>query len=261
MSKIKRKPKLIKKKKAIWQNLYFRLTILCLILLTELFYLLIFSPIFQIKTLIISAPLQISNNVLQDLVEKTTFKKLLFFPTQSIFLYNSRETQETILQRFSQIELIKIKRNLPGTLVVEMKNRQAVGQWCQKEQCFLVDKQGVLFHEDFATQETPDLLIFSLKEHIVKSGQKTLAQEELEAIGEIFRELNEELGVNTKKFIIASGRLIAKTALGPEIYFDLQGDIPEQLFNLKVLLEKQVSLQKTGLEYIDLRFGNRVFYK
>lgn len=261
MAKIRKKPKRIRKKKAIWQNLYFRLTIFYLILLAEIFYFLIFSPVFQIRTLIISAPLQIPNNLLLDLVEKTTIKKLLFFQTKSIFLYDSRLTQETIRQRFSQIELIKIKRNLPGTLVVEIKNRQAVGQWCQKEQCFFVDSWGVLFEEDFATQKPPELLIFSEKENIIKSGQKVLDKEELEAVFEIAAKLNEDLKIEAKKFIIASGKFTAKTALGPEIYFDLQDDIREQLFNLKVLLEKQVDLQKTGLEYIDLRFGNTLYYK
>jgi cell division septal protein FtsQ len=261
MNTIKRRPKRIRKKKPLWRNLYFRLTVLGFTLFLELLYLFIFSPIFQIKDILVAAPLQIPNNVVRDLIEKTAAKKFLFWQTKSIFLYNAKRAGETISEKFLQLGDVQIKRKLPGTLVVQMQNRYALFQWCGKDQCFLVDRQGILFQEEFITQPAPDFLIFSERDDKVRLGQKVLDAATLERILDISEQLNKELKIETKNFIIASDKFIAKTAQGVEIYFDLDGDIPEQFFNLKVLLEKQINLQESSLEYIDLRFGNKLYYK
>jgi hypothetical protein len=47
---------------------------------------------------------------------------------------------------------------------------------------------------------------------------------------------------------------------GYGILFDALGDIDAQLQNLDVVLREQVE-DRGSLEYIDLRFGDRVYFK
>ena len=50
------------------------------------------------------------------------------------------------------------------------------------------------------------------------------------------------------------------TQVGYSILFDLTGNIDEQFRNLMVVLQEQVE-DPTRLEYIDLRFGDKVYFK
>ena len=56
------------------------------------------------------------------------------------------------------------------------------------------------------------------------------------------------------------------TSLGPEIIFKKDSDVQKIAENLKAALDTEPLLSKfkneySSLEYIDLRFGNKVYYK
>lgn len=275
MVKVRRKPRKIKKKKTIWRSRFFRLAILCVILLMEIFYLLIFSSLFQIKEIIVVTPEALPKHTFQKIIQEKTAKKLFFFPTKSIFLIRPRHIKQVILEKYSQIGKVWLKRKLPSLLIVEIRNRQASANWCQdlslaQEKCFFIDDQGIIFEEVFTMQQPPDLVIISQEEIAREPGQRAIEEETMTLILDIKRELAKDRQIEIEKFVMAPDRLVAKVGEWPgrseqrggsEIYFDLEGDIKEQIFNLGMLLEKETVLKDSQIQYIDLRFGNKVYYR
>jgi hypothetical protein len=62
--------------------------------------------------------------------------------------------------------------------------------------------------------------------------------------------------------LFSEDKLIIKTAEGWEIYFTLQKDSDWQIAKLNAVLEEVVTAERRGdLEYIEVRFSNRVFPK
>jgi len=272
-----RKPYRIKKKKSLFKSRLFWLTILVLIIFGGIFYLVCFSSIFQIKDIKISGNQKIQTQDIENLIKEKINQKLLFFPTKSIFLIKSNEIVESLLEKFLKIDKVNLKRRLPESLIVEIQERLPLGVWCQGENCFYIDKEGIIFEENPPKVEedkssSPPFAATREAEFIIKSeesiaqgflGEKVIEKVLLESIFEIQRKLKESLKINIEEIIILEKEKInAKTSEGWEIYFNPTGDINWQLTKLSLVLEKEIPPERRkDLEYIDLRFGNFAPYK
>jgi len=271
-----RRPHRIRKKKSIFRSRFFWIALLVLFFLGAIFYFLIFSPIFQIKGIKISGNKKIQSQEVEGLIKEKINQRLLFFPTKSIFLINSKKIVNSLLENFPQVEKIKLKRKLPTTLIVEIKERSPLAIFCQEENCFFLDKTGTIFEEGpedgeedksssspFAAARDYDLIIKSQNRKEISLGQEIIQEEKLISILEIQEKLKTNLKIVSKEFIIQNGdRVNVKTTEGWEIYFDLKNSLDWQLTKLSLVLEKEIPPEKRGnLEYIDLRFRNFAPYK
>ena len=255
----------VKKKKSILKNKFFWTTVLIILFLGFSLWLTIFSPIFQIKMVLISGNEKISISEIEQLVYPKTEKKILFFNTKSIFLADTKSIKDEILKSYPIIDdlNLKVKKLLPNSLSVEMAERKKVALWSTAETYFSVDEKGIAFAEAGREPEE-DLIIISKqpKEEIsLKSiviDEKTLSQ-----ILMIKETIMEKAKIEAKEFTLSESeaRLDVKTTEGWEAYFYLEGDLNWQLIELELVLEKQLPQEKRqNLEYIDLRFS-KVYYK
>lgn len=256
-----RKPRRIKKKKSIFGNRFFWLALLFLIFIGIIFYLICFLPVFQIKEIKVIGNQKLSTEDIRNLIEENISQKFLFFNSKSIFLVKSDKIRGEIYKKFPQLFLVNLKRKLPNTLTVEVKERTAIGVWCQNENCFYLDREGIIF------EENPGQTEFIIKSEEQKPqaflGEKVIEENFLESILEIEKKLKENLKIETEELIIlTNGRLNVKASESWEIYFNLAGDIEWQLTKLSLVLEKEIPSEKRkSLEYIDLRFGNFAPFK
>jgi cell division septal protein FtsQ len=256
-----RKAHRIKRKKSILKSRFFWLTFLILIIFGAVFYLLIFSPFFQVKKIVISGEERISDGEIRILAERKLEKKVLFFPTKSIFLINLKNIKNEILQGFPQIADIKINRDFPDTLSVIVVERLEVANFCQNDTCFLLDKEGVIFEESEPKAELIKI-IDGQKEKMPKLGKQIIERDYLEKILKIKKYLFEELKLGTKEFLVFNQRLNVKTDEDWEIYFDPGGDLNWQLTKLNLVLKEKIPSEKRkDLEYIELRFGDLAAFR
>ncbi len=256
-----KKPYRIKKKKSIFRNRFFWIAILVLIIFGGIFYLVCFSSVFQIKDTEISGNQKIQTQDIENLIKEKINKKLLFFPQKSIFLIDSNEIVRSLSEKFLQVDSVILKRKLPTTLIVEIQERLPFGVWCEGENCFYVDREGIIFEEN--PQKTGFVIKFQEQRTEIFLGEKVIEKVLLESILEIQRKLKENLKIDIEEFIVSTEEIInAQTSEGWEIYFDPTGDINWQLTKLSLVLEKEIPLERRkDLEYVDLRFGNFAPYK
>lgn len=261
-SQVFRKPYRIKKKKSIFENRFFWLIFLILIIFGSAFYFLLFSEFFQIKNIIITGEQKVSKEDIKLNVEKKLETKILFFKTKSIFSVNLNEIKESILTNFPLIGEVEIKQDFPDALNLVMVERKEIGIFCKGEPCFLIDNEGVIFEN--TTSSLPLLKINSLIQNKeLKLGDKVLENGLLLFILEIESKLKEELKISLKEILIVSDeRLNIETLEDWEIYFNTKKDINWQLTKLKAVLEKYIPPEKReNLEYIELRFGDLAPFK
>ena len=260
VKKYYRRPHRYKRKKSIFRNRFFWLGILAFIIFGAVFYFLLFSKVFQVEKIIVTGEEKVSKEEIEFLVEKRLASKILFFKTKSIFLVNLKEIRKDILNSFPQIAEVEIRQGFFDAVNIVVIERSGAAVWCQEEDCFLLDNQGVIFEEVLETK--PGLVLIKTKPGLGELGETIIEKEKLTQILEIKSKLAESLETFIKEVsLISDERLNVKTSEDWEIYFNLKGDLDWQITELSLVLEKQIPPEKRGeLEYIDLRFS-RVYYK
>lgn len=256
-----RKPYRIRKKKSILKNRFFWLSAFVLIIIGGVFYLIFFSPVFQIKKIEIAGTEKISLAQLKKNIESQIQKRLLFFPTKSIFLVNLEDIRNNLSKSFVELAKADLKRNLPDNLSVKIEERkpEAIFNW--QGNIFLIDKEGIIF--DIASSDVflPEIESETFKEN-PELGKNAIDKERLSLILDIRDKLKKNFNLDVLHIVVSSEeRLNFKTIDGFELYFAPRENVDWQMTELGLILEKQIPPEKRGkLEYIDLRFS-RVYYK
>jgi len=264
-SRSSRKRLRIRKKKPFFKHKSFWIFCFCLLLLAGLFYLLFFSRLFQVKEIEILGSHKVEDQRLLELINPLIEKKLVFgnrtlLETKSIFLVKSKELKNIILENLAEIDEVSPRKKFPHSLVLGIKERESSVIVCfSEERCFETDKKGVVFKESDKKQ---GLVVYLEEGGDISFGERIIEPRDLEFILQIDGNLSSDPRIEIKKLFLFKKRLNVETEEGFEVYFDLGKNPADQLFNLDLVLKEEMSEEKLkALEYIDLRFGSKVFYK
>lgn len=225
-------------------------------------YLFFFSSFFEVKEIEISGAGRIEEQDLKNFLNSKIEKKILFLKTKNIFLISFKNLKKDTLINFPRIEEISFKRNFPRTIKVIIKKREPLALFLKENNYFLIDKLGILF-EKVNFESFPQLFVIEKEgKEEIKLGKKIIEREIMEKILELEKSLK-DLNLQIERVKIKSKeRMDIKTKIGFGIYFNLKEKISNQIFYLKVVLNKKIPKEKLkNLDYIDLRFGNRIYFK
>jgi cell division septal protein FtsQ len=264
-----RKPYRVKRKKSILKSRFFWLILIILFFFGAVFYLLIFSSYFQVEKILISGNEKVPKEVIESLIRDNLKRKILFLPTQSIFVIDFKKINEIILNNIPGIAEVKTVREFPNILNITVKERVGIALWCQEENyCFLIDKEGVIFEpilEELKLEKNLPKIIDRKNNSLTidNLGKKIVIEKDyLEKIFKIQKYIQEEIKIEIEEFIAFSQHLNVKTVEGWEIYFNPSEDINWQLTKLKLVLEEKIPPEKRkDLEYIELRFGDLATFR
>ncbi len=190
------------------------------------------------------------------------------FERSNRFLFSSEDLAILLKEQFA---LANVSIGLQeGTLFIQLEERTSNLFWRTQGKLFVVDLEGVVVREvvnadDQILQQAnlSELPIFiDANDVLVDVGSLVLTPKEIEQAFVFFEYLNQ---ANIGYTYIELDRLAGKwarleTEQGYSILFDLTGDVHEQYNNLSVVLQEQVS-DPSILEYIDLRFGDKIYFK
>lgn len=252
----------LRKRKSIFRNKYFWFLILTILIAAGLFYFLLFSPVFQLKGVIVKGTSFIDPAELENFVNEQANKNIIFFPTRSIVVFANNKTEQLVSEKFLQIDKIEIKRQFFNKLSINVSEKESKAIFCFSDDCFLIDKAGIIFQEI-------ERKSISLNRAIITSdtkanlGEIVISQEDLNFIIQVFKSLKQkdtfisEFKVFPSKIegIISESKLL--------IYFNPQKNAEQQAQDLILVLENQNSPESNNggaKEYIDLRF-DKIFLK
>lgn len=198
----------------------------------------------------------------------TAQSALLFFRRSNRFLFSSDALVQSLEDQFAFSSVSVGLRE--GTIFIELKERTSNLFWKTQNRLFVVDLEGIVVREITDPEDSmlkqpnlKELPVFVDANDIdVTIGSPVLTPQEIENAFHFFTSLK---AAGITYTYIELDRLAGKwvrlvTQVGYGILFDLTGDIEVQVRNLKVVLQEQIE-DPTRLEYIDLRFGDKVYYK
>lgn len=244
--------------KPFYKKRFFWIFITILVCLSILIYFLFFSHFFRIKNIQISGNEIVYREEIENIIEEKIFFDFLFFQPKTIFSLKTSKTSTYIEQRFLEIDSVTIKTNFPNELIVDIKERKPVAIWCKEEEnddCFLINKKGIIFRRVMPA----GMVIIKGGNNNISLGENALSYKEMKALIEIWKELED---INIVSFTVSNPDINVGTAKGWNILFTFRESIASQAFKLALTMEEHIPPEKReSLDYIDVRFDNRVFFK
>ncbi len=209
---------------------------------------------------------------------------LWLFPKNNSFLYSKTRLEDYLMDNFKRIDTISIRRKNLKTLVIDITERKPVAMWCEgvptdvqpsgskdvlsspERTCYFIDQNSTVFANAPHFSGDAYFRYYGLILNDNPIGKEYMAS------SRVFTELSGFIQ-KTKDLLLQPQYLVAKNdgqfslfvAGGGEIMFDMKESLSKTSDNLVALLRvPALQLNSDGVlpvEYIDLRYGNKLFYK
>lgn len=253
----RKKKKIIRRKKK--RSFFLSFSIFFLIIASSAIGFLLFSPRFQIEDLTIIGNMSIPTEEIETIAGekiKTSFSLMgIDFVTESIFLSLGNKIEQ-IKEAMPEIETIRLKRNYPSGISLEIVEKEPYAIWNYENNQYIVDSKGS-FIKNIDEENYENLLQINQQENIDDLDKKFI----ITKISLIDNELKTE-NLKVLSYNLFNDKLKVLTSNDFSIIFDTKQDISWQIEKLKIVFEKNTQLKiSNNLEYIDLRFDNQTIVK
>lgn len=209
-------------------------------------------------------------------------KYLWLIPKSSALILGTDSVENYLKNVFPRIAEVNVNKVLPDRLSISVKEREFFGILCNdfylptfvgtttspnlrnpEPQCAYLDNTG------FAYEEGPNsfgslITKINIDAENLKIPSQVLDDKLMEEMIFLKKRTNEAAGINIigYEFLFRVPREIkVLTGDGFKIIFSREDDLENSFRVLKKVLEEEIKERRGSLEYIDLRFGNKVFYK
>jgi cell division septal protein FtsQ len=189
-----------------------------------------------------------------------------FFSRSNIFLYPRAEIERGLVAEFPRIKSVSASRaGVSQTLTVAIEERAPFARWCDPAgTCYAMDEDGFIFAQEAASSTTAFAQPYRFAGGLdgAPVGQ-TFIPGHVPGVVALLRILQQQGGVTPTDVDITNDQDIAvhfsegfylKASFGEDA-----GDLARNL--ALVLSSSALQGKRDELEYVDLRFGNRVYYK
>lgn len=203
---------------------------------------------------------------LSPLALEGAFERLLsdnafhLFSKRNIFLYPRQNVERALLSEFPRLKHVSLSREslLAQAVVIDVKEREARYRWCN-ETCFLMDPDGYIFAED--GEYGGYVFRGGLVADLSPIGQWFL-RGRLEKVLELFAQLD-SLGFKALGATVENETdLQVPLERGFYLRVAFAQEASDVAKNLELVLSSEALREKVSeLEYVDLRFGDKVYYQ
>lgn len=227
---------------------------------SELSYL----PRYSIKEVNVDGAGSVPPRLVQALVEtKLNDGTYPILSRENIFLYPKAAIAKGISEYFPRVLSADISRQslLAQAITVSIVERKPFALWCsEKKECFVMDESGFIFQTAAATS-TSEVVFTGGLAGTVPIGQ-TFLPKQLSGILALLSRLEEQGFSATSVSVENEQDLAVSLSEGFIMRASFGEDVVALVRNLQAVLSSGPLLGKEDkIEYIDLRFGNRVYYK
>lgn len=240
------------------------LSIFCVGLIAAgLIWLIAFSPYLVIKDIRVQGTIESEELVVADLVRQQTLShRAWILPQDHVLLFDKEAFSHTMAEKYN-LDKLAIHKRLPGTIRVVLTEKQPAATWYEADAYYLIDREGWIIRPLAAPQA--GLPVFYNNGSIRSDGRRIQGEGSVLAqSAELWGELGGRFShLNYRQLVVDNDRDTVKVVLNSGAILLLASNQPlsGQLDRLEVLLSGDLKAKLAKLSYIDLRYGDKVYYK
>ncbi len=246
-------------KQKIFRKIIF---IVAVFLIVVLIYIVFFSPIFRIKEVGITGLEQIKEENLEQIINEYRKEKILFiFSRNNFWILNKSVLNKKITERY-WFERLEIKKKFPDKIEVELKEKNSAINWLTNNLCYHLDLTGLAI--EYCEDNKGFLTVKDMKNQPLEIGKTGVAKAELDYLISLDQQLKLLAKDSFKIFYYEKqdNMLTVKTEEPLILLLNTNLTVEEQLSRLGIIMDQADVKGSLGkLNYIDLRFGEKVYYK
>jgi hypothetical protein len=258
-----RSVKLVKKQRRV-QRLKIMAVVFVIIL--SIFLLSLASKVegFKIKYIEITGNDTLSTQEVEEMILKDLKGNYLkLFSRANILIYPKDRIYNDLKDNFKRIKEVEIKFDDLESIRVNIKEREPQAVWCREEEdCYFLDNTGYIFDKAPLFSGNVYFKYYGNLEEDKKTilGKMFLNEDQFEKNSWLLNKLEDDNLSLKQLVVLENGDYEIWFAGEGKIIFNPSQDFEELLENIQTILNSE-ELQGKKFEYIDLRFGNRIFYK
>lgn len=196
--------------------------------------------------------------------EQTNQKCYGFFKQNSIWLFNREEAREKILSSYN-LASVEITKHPAKTLLVKVGERPYSFIFQQGNNFFYASIDAYVIREENVSEDDKSrYLILENKNNIdlINSDNKiNISDEYLKFILDLANNLSLVPELSVERFIIDRefNTIQVKFKDGPLVYFNTKSGAKDQIDRLVLVKREKIKDNFNKTNYIDLRYGDRIF--
>ncbi len=191
------------------------------------------------------------------------------FPKTNILIYPRTDITSSVLETYKYIKSINLETQDLQKINVVVEERKPFALWCdvlysEEETCYFLDEEGFIF--SLAPTFTGNVFVKYYGEvlGIVDNspiGHQFLSKENFFGLTFILEEM-ENIDLIAEALIVDGNNVEIFVENGSQVLFKLDQNPLTVSDNLGAVLDSStLGEEDLELDYIDLRFGNKVYYK
>lgn len=214
----------------------------------------------------------VETNDIQKIVETELSGRYFFlFQKSNSFIYPEKKIKNELLTKFKRLSTVSIYTTDTRVIHIDVTERGGEYLWCgieypnlENQKCFFLDNQGYIFDE---APSFSDGVYFKFYggESTIGLGNYFLKDVFPDIVS--FKDMVEKMDLKIISFYQSpDGDMNMYLTSGAKIFFKKDSDFEKLAENLQALLATEpfhtdFIKKYNTLLYIDLRFGNKVYYK
>jgi hypothetical protein len=224
-------------------------------------------PALQIQAVMVSGAQTISSTTIAHFVdERLEGNYLGLFPKRNIFLYPKGALAKAIMAAYPSIASADVHANDFESIAVLVVERAPRALWCPSASaagCYFMDEHGVVYEGAPTFSEPVYTRYVSTRQGVLP--WQFLSPEQFQALSALVDAIAQKLQDEQITYVVVDHEedVRIKFASGFSLIFALKdpgGDIFER-FSLALTSETVSKHKLSDFEYLDLRFGDKLYYK
>lgn len=278
-----------KKKRFSRRKTRFFIVAVCVLACSAAILYLLRLPYWRITNISITGEKTINEVFVTKTVEETLAGTTAYIlPRAQIFLVDAKSLAENLKNKFPLAEFIDVKKVYPRTLAIAIQERTFWGIFCngliddisnfpssasstpveksvlpEMISCAYIDKNGFAYTQAPSSSGTLIMKIRSDIPEVLLSSQvvDSHLMETISLIADVMSYIVGEPATGFEFFSNVPSEIRVVTSRGYRIIVKKDDDFGEVAKILKMVLDREIGARRARLSYIDMRFGNKVFYK
>ncbi len=237
---------------------------------------LFYVPKFRVQNVSVRGNAVLSGNeIAAEVSDALNGRYYGIFPRGNILLVPKEEIISRLLSAFPRIKKVSLDRDFPDSLIVNITERKPAALFCGEEPeepaspptspspggnqsepeggCSFIGEDGAVFEKAADFSGSVYVKFYGKKNTKKVPFFEKLARFAAAASGE---------GADISKVVFGKDALREfYSSEGWRVLLNEGDDFEKAAANLKLALEEQIKEKRKNLDYIDLRFGKKVYYK